>query len=504
MQENNFEKQVQQKIGELTIKPSAELWQKVAVNIAKGKKDRRMILYLSLLFLFISLVIFITGDQEAGSKTGQMISKNSKSIKSEIDHKINPHPKYAAPGNANNRDVEVTGNDRQVQKNDPQKIEKLNQKIDSPEQLKEITDVSDPASETPQYNTLVLKDAKRVSPQNNKRSSGKTTGKVTALIAGGLVGDLVNEKISSLKVVNTNREELTPVINEVAITAQLVDLVKKDSNDIKEQMIDSMATGANKKVVVLESNIRIKQNPTWKIGVNFSLGIAATQKGYLGIIGTGDGAGNKSYFDAAQITGANTGPSANTTHAPSTIQQGLGLVLGLFVQKNISPKTSLLLGLNYSLYSSSMMIGNKVDSSFIYTANSSRQSNFYYSSGNSKRYKNYFHFLELPVELQFKLSKHNRLPVYLNTGFSIAQLISSNALQFESQTGAYYSDNSVWNKTQLNLSTNLLFALSLRAKNPFLIGPDINFSISKMANSGLFKDRHYSYFGLLVQKRLGN
>ena len=243
-----------------------------------------------------------------------------------------------------------------------------------------------------------------------------------------------------------------------------------------------------------------KQKNRWKLGFNFSAGGVAMQNGVLGVIGLGNADESKSYAAYSPVTGGSTGSATTPVAAPSTIDPGFGFVLGAFLQKNISPNMSLLFGLNYKRYSSSMMIGGRVDSSFLSNMNSGRVS---YRSGSSTEYKNNFHFLELPVALQFRVTKQNKLPVYIYSGLTIAQLIGSNALQFTAQPGSYYSDNDLFNKTQVNVSAGILFSLSRRAKNPFLLGPDLNFSLSEMANSGLYKDRHYSYLGIVLQKRIG-
>ena len=142
-----------------------------------------------------------------------------------------------------------------------------------------------------------------------------------------------------------------------------------------------------------------------------------------------------------------------------------------------------------------MMTGNKIDSSSYFAYN-----NAVYRAGNTNQYKNHFHFIELPVMLRFKFGMQSKIPVYLNTGLSIARLVGSNALQYNPLSGSYYIDNAIFNKTLVNVSAGLLFSLSGNANNPFLIGPEINFSLNKMAGSGLYKDRHYSYFGIQVQK----
>ena len=60
MPESEFEKQVQQKIEGLAFNPSAEVWQNVAVAIAKRKRTRLVFFIFFLLLLLIGSGIFIT------------------------------------------------------------------------------------------------------------------------------------------------------------------------------------------------------------------------------------------------------------------------------------------------------------------------------------------------------------------------------------------------------------------------------------------------------------
>ena len=75
MQENNFEKQVQQKTDELKLKPSDEVWSKIAVVIAKRKTDRRIFAILLLLLLFTGEAVFVVWDNVSGKKSNQATSR---------------------------------------------------------------------------------------------------------------------------------------------------------------------------------------------------------------------------------------------------------------------------------------------------------------------------------------------------------------------------------------------------------------------------------------------
>jgi len=50
---HEFEKNVQQRLDELKLRPSEAVWNNVEYSIRKDKRRRRMILWLPILFLFL-------------------------------------------------------------------------------------------------------------------------------------------------------------------------------------------------------------------------------------------------------------------------------------------------------------------------------------------------------------------------------------------------------------------------------------------------------------------
>jgi len=150
-----------------------------------------------------------------------------------------------------------------------------------------------------------------------------------------------------------------------------------------------------------------------------------------------------------------------------------------------------------------MMTGTKVDSTAFFISNNFSSREFFYRNGSQQKFKNHFYFIELPVSIKLQLNQQKKAPVYLTTGINLARLISSNALQFDVTSGNYYRDNAMLNKTQLSGSLGVLFSLNANAKNPLVVGPEIQYSFSKMADAGLYKNRRYSFIGLTLQKTIG-
>jgi len=150
-------------------------------------------------------------------------------------------------------------------------------------------------------------------------------------------------------------------------------------------------------------------------------------------------------------------------------------------------------GLNYHYYSTRIATGAKIDSNLTMYANYAIvQTNGYYRPGNSSSYLNQYHFIELPVLLKVRLNRSVRMPLTAQGGLALSELISSNALQYNQGAGVYYKDNSLFSKTQCNLSVGLMLGLSGRSVM-YQIGPEFQYGLtSLLKNSGAEKEHFLS------------
>jgi hypothetical protein len=126
----------------------------------------------------------------------------------------------------------------------------------------------------------------------------------------------------------------------------------------------------------------------------------------------------------------------------------------------------------------------------------------YNSQNPLNTYNNHFNFVDLPVTFKLKLSKGKTIPLSWQAGVVLSELISTNALQFDS-AGYYFKDNSYFNKTQLALNTGLFITLFSKQKCNLLIGPYFYFDAGKIANRGLYNQRHFVFTGIQTQLLFG-
>jgi len=510
MQENNFEKQVQQKMDELSMSPSTEVWQKLSVSIAKDKKDRRFFAIIILLFLLFSTTLYFIFNNPSNSEA------QNASLKENISGKTKSSSNPAIKNKANEI-VDDTINTENSAKN-LSAIEAQHQSV--PVTQSEKADVA--------TNSIVAENVSSFSTGNNQSDETniktaaadkvenavyKTKQRVVVTVSENTPGDLVDENfgtIDSGKLNETayrNAKKVADPLIDFATNYLPHDIAGMVTTISMQQLSDSfvqLVTTANKKELVIKEKIALIKGKGWKLGLNFSFGASTTQAGLLGIIGPGSGDGSKALRDQLQnSTGGGVTPGSPVVYYPSRVKTGAGILVGAFVQKSISTRSAIALGLNFKMLTSSMQTGARVDSAGFYTGNNFASANFYYRNGSQQNFNNHFYFIELPVSIKLQLNKQKKVPVYLNTGINLARLINSNALQFDVTSGTYYRDNALLNKTQLNVALGVLFSLNAKSKNPLLIGPDMQYSFSKMANAGLYKSRHYSFIGLTLQKSIG-
>jgi hypothetical protein len=485
MEQNNFEKSVQHKMDELEIHPSDLVWNNIEKKIGKRKKSKRG----TILFLFFFLLLLWGGywfmnpgkkdsnshrslqnvfkkeskttnitdsssDQLVAtglSKTGSISKQISKSNSTSLSQKTFPKKNslYSKPTNIINSSSQQDHMFHSIQKgpkrnkNTKTKMVKPQQEIVSGIKVKADLQTSNPPIEVAS------------NPPNNPENTTEEEFKEP-------------------------RKEITPIIAQNHIAS--------DSPIIKEPPQKKITTLAIKDSSSVKKSLpAIKKHP-WIFGITFSGGTSIAGKtpvgtNYLNLNSPGNSSnGGIPYY-----------------YSPSAIKNSTGFIAGVIIEKNISPKTKISIGISYKYYSLMNKVGNKIDSTLSYSLYFFSSNNSYSSTNTVNSYRNNFHYLDLPVSIKFQLNKNKRLPLFWNAGINISQLITSNALQFQSNPGIYYHDNSLFNKTQFGLHTGFSVVLFSQQKTPFAIGPNFYYSASKLADKGLYDKTHFGFIGIRAE-----
>ena len=448
MQENEFEKRVQQKMDELKIAPSDAVWQKIEPQIRKEKRRRWLLIFLPVMFiglLYGGYVLLNSNDPD--TKRHQQVTKN---LQQDITAPATKTTKTII--DSTNYNQSLKDNEEKTIAQTPGTRNNRTQKLKARNKLKNNTDQD--MSINQEYNSSLKKpgfDSTKSIAENYKSNTDKDPEQK------------VSVPVESIPAITQANEPAKQNDSDSA----------KTNSEIKNEKTDQdIVTPPEKK------NPTKNKNP-WNWGLTFSAGASGMANSLLGgIFGDGQKSADLLYSSA-------TGSSfPGLTARPSLIRSSYAFITGLASEKKISKKTIFTAGLNYKLFSTTNAVG--ADSAAFFSA---------YNDVN--RYHSYYHYIELPVGLKFQVADLKKTKLFVNTGFSISQFISTNALQFNNTTRLYYHDNSLFNKTLIGFNAGLDMAIPANQRS-FLIGPYFNYGLTKIAKEG-YNKHHFIFIGLRAQ-----
>ncbi len=458
MEPNNFEKQVQQKLDELKIPPSDSLWANIEKRIPQKRRRKKAVFILIFLALFL-----LTG--------GYWLLNSRKNMN-------------AIPGNQVSHLIKNNTEIVRAEKQPPSLIQPAtSDKTDTARDEKNIPKVSFSLKKKPilpinKKDSIIIKET-HLKPkiQNEISSENKTDRNADAEDLPNLKGkqnNLLEEEIDLAK----HDAKANAEVEEVSLEKIYPDSIKNITASIKmNDGIDSIFSGKNSGISVNKN-----QKRKWILGVTFSGGKSFLANKLLGINN------NNGNYQSMPNTGTGGG-SSSPSPLPAETRNSVAFIGGAFLEKNISKKIEISLGINYKYFSAVNKTGSRIDSAL--TA--------YNSTSYTNSYRNNFNYLELPVLLKFQLTNNRSLPFYWVAGINVSQLISSNALQLKGSPGVYYNDNSLFNKTQLGFSTAFSATLFSKQKNPINIGPYFYYNASRLAHEGLYQKKHFSSIGIFTE-----
>jgi hypothetical protein len=458
MQENKFEKQVQEKMEELRMAPSEKVWTNIENEIKSPKKRRGLLLWL---FFFLGLLLlgggyFIFLPNSSFKKSATDLVQENKETREKAP--IVPPKKSTAkvPGknNANRTELPVISNQKSDQENTLQEGRKTGRKILKKEpalfRLKTKGIIKE-ESESPEQYTMADRNNQVEQEENANNESKKEPPK-------------------------PNHEQ------EDSVQSKNASAVVKNNPPIKD-------TSSEKKI----SKINKQENKSskWKFGFTAGAGVSEINRTLF----KRSLAGNSYNYSSAV-----SGP-ANPPNHPSTINSGFSFYAGGVVNRQLSNRISLSAGINYHYSSSVIHTGNFVDSSLNLSQApgpyNSSSVNRYFLYGNNNTYINRYHFIEIPVSMNLQANRSRKVPLLWSAGISVSYMISSNALYYDSGSNVYFEAKRLFNKTQLNTATGLMIGLPLGG-NSLQIGPELQYGITRLLSKSTGTPEHLFYSGIKV------
>ena len=469
--QNEFEKQVQQKMEELQLVPSAPVWEKIEEQIRRKKDRRRLILWLPLLCLFLAAGVWWLNSGDNGRKEMSLQQSTSSGENRNTNQPVKETGATGVPaiqkGTAKNTD------DKQENK---KSIQAEQSKVENSTTI--IHENKLPVAHQP------VNQLKQTRPAENANQYGKEAkGRPVTAEAQASRTDISVQQ-ADISAGNNKEKEIAkkekPSVTETGRNDSLVQSgsvtqpapVKNQTAVPKREPVKKDTTAS-----VPVKYAAAKNKKKWTLGLEAGGGLAGISNG-LKLFG-----GQKS-LDAVPVAMPSTGmfyfdasPEENKMH----------LSLGLTARRKLGRKFSFSTGLQYNLYSTSILVGRKIDSS---GRLASSYSNQYANMGiGMQDYTNHYHFIGIPLDMELRILKK----INLHTGVLVQELVATDALRYNFSAQLYYNDIHAYKRTQLFSATGLDYVLALK-NHTVMAGPVLQYGFSNMEKDDLTK-RLFS-FGL--------
>jgi hypothetical protein len=451
MPANEFEKQVQEKMEDFRLNPSASVWKNVEDEL-KEKRKKRIIFFFILPVAILLLLIpgyYLISKPAADSRKLTVVS---------------PEAGVGSRGAVANSQ-------------------------------KSIVDSQHPASSNqhPASNVQYPVSSIQPSASSNSRLLKNKRDKTIANVDFSVSNPAIQQKTDAEG--DVGKISTAPVVIGQATTDNnAVDKKQTDAvavNTDKPEVKNAPKTEEPKQAVVKKE--RGKTTTRW--GLDFSVGVSSIQtepfpKLKFGASADALFAGSTQNFPNGIPVGGAAPPTP-----PSNITQGLSFRLGYRREWQVSERSSFSGGLQYAYASTHMKIGSAVDSTLRVATSYNNYASMpvykSYHAGDKDKYTNSYHFVAVPLGYHWLINK--KLPIQLNFEVSLSYLLSTNALIYNSSNGGiYYRDEDAFNKMQFAIGTGLSYRFKTKKGTEWVMGPQLSFNTSSLLTND---HRQYLFFG---------
>lgn len=482
--QNNFEKDVQQKMDGLKLTPSDAVWERVEVEIAVAKKKRRGLIWFLLAGTLLlgggwwAMTLFrhspetvsqtalrphdgVKNRQTKNPPAGKQI--NTATGQTEYTAAEPAEPLGSSPTKPPEQSGIATGN-----------VDRIHKKaFTAGKQAEKTALVSIPASTgKPESSGNVAPGRKRT--QKNVQQP-VLIGSPDLKTPVGPNNTHTPKTDSATKQTDANEPPLPDKVDSAA-----------GKNEAKENDLPKADSSLKKKVASAKK---------WRPQVTIGAGISRYAAGPLFT------PFNTVVRDALYASpNAVTGGQSSAPAQPSLTSAGPAFSLGFSLGKSLGQRWEISLGLQYAYASARQKVGDKknTDTTIQFSMDKVDANGFYTNTGKNG-YTNRFHFVELPVTVSYRPSL--RWPLHISLGAAYGRLLSTNALTFSSASNLYYQNNQNYVRSALSLSSSVGIDLLKKKKTSLRAGPYVQYGLLKLQKENPDGTPHLLLAGLRTTLR---
>jgi hypothetical protein len=465
MPENDFEKQVQQKMEDLRLSPSGSVWLEVDRRIRKEKK-RRIIFWL----LFLAL---LTG---GGIITGIWLNKEYTAVTVADDK----------------RDVQNFKQENKINKNS------VGTDLPFDDSKKRENSLGNENTNTNELKRSALAGNTKQPISSVKVTRRTTKEKNTVSPLHDLNNPVENKKTehpdkNQKDILNSTRDNVVQPVQQTDSISNTRALPKNPllGDTSKATIVDSQKGEAAVKMS------RETISKKWRWGVLAQVGRSHTVKGFQ-------------VFSTNVYTELANAPSqtAGGNFSMSPVRKGISYGIGIYARRSLSERVLTNITMDYNFFSTRREVGPWKDTVFMSDDPFSRGLllNGYYNStatyalsDQNQTYTNKYHLIGLTGEISWLVLRSKRFQLYWDNSMSYRWVSSSNMVHYDRRIPGYYKDGGRVNRNQVFISTGLSVPISKRTT----ISPFAEYGLIRV-NKGLDTlGTHFSNFGIRLRVLFG-
>ena len=462
---DKFEKEVQQKMEELQLTPSAPVWEKIELEIRPEKKRRRIFfwLFFGVLLAGGGLMTYYFAEKDqlpgkqistatSGQSTGNLERKQTPATTQQPTESLKQNQQ---PANTFTEETQPPVANKEVSILIP----------DLPVKSKAVLPLKEQNSKTQVVNQVRKEEKPGKSQQTATIDKNYPAGVITPGQAA-----IQEKKSEVVKTENPTSNTEKPVTTDSSVKEQTQ----------KTELPKAVDSLLKKKVAKTNS---------WRKQLLVSGGKSSYKNLFLF---TGNG-GAVMDANSPITSGGGGGTAVPIYYVPAETKGGLSFAVGFSFAKKLNEHFEVAVGLQYSYSSTHTKVGTRRDSATYSVGNSSSFSRVYTNTATAS-YTNRFHVAELPITLNYKPSVN--LPLYVSVGVAYGRLVSTNALTFNNGNNLYFDDKENYIRNMLPASAAVQVELFSRKKTTLRIGPSVQYNLLKLQKQATEGERHLFFAGL--------
>ena len=466
MAANEFEKNARKSLDEFKLHPAEEVWQKVEERI-REKKRRRVIFFIIFSLFGLALggygIYNLSDDQKLAPEVRE--PKSNETVQG-TRHKAQETSNSKNPQAKNNTIKTNVSREMKINKRPPINKTPYNKEVAARSLSENVKG----------KNRLVVTALKKYKKEQEKKPTN----------------DTAHQNIPSNISLSNNQQNLIDTISQKpASTSTGKDIAKNDPGDTIS--IISKENKANLPIAQVKRKKQDQVPKKLKWGLNFSAGSSIITQNRFSLKARGNSVSD-SYNAPGSVTGGG-GSGAGFVNAPSSNRSSFAFKAGLALKKNLTRRSSLSMSINYAYLADKIKIGTRQNVSP--QGNNFNSITSYYNSIRLKTFTDHFHFIELPIMYDWRITGNLNHFISLDIGMSIAYLISTNAVVYDTISGGiYYHDKDLFNKTHINFMSGLSYHSIGKRSFEWSIEPQFSFDVTRIFKSNLDTRKYFLYTGI--------